>query len=271
MQRNKASIDCLLDKCDQKYLSIFKAVGGNSMKRLLLTLLVLITIVKTQHTSHFSRAKIAAGISTASIVAAGTSYVHPKKSKLRPDQIVIKSLDLNNQSHIDQIIALCKKHERMLFAPDMTTEDTMNLQLAFMKKKKKNKNLSFDIQVMTLTDNPGKIIGFAFLAINKNWATQKLKECLRVNKILSYLQVLQIAIDQDYQGQGLGTEMLNRFINQAHQKNLEAVLIEVYDENESMLRLMKKYKFQPIYKDLYPSEPFADGTRSFSTTYCLLF
>ncbi|MBP9765131.1 GNAT family N-acetyltransferase [Candidatus Babeliales bacterium] len=239
------------------------------MKKSLLTSFAILLSVSTGYANHRNIAQKTACFVIPSIIATAIASLPETKTKIKPDQVVIQPLDRSNQNQIDQIITLCKKHERMLFAPDQTTEKMVKEHLAYMKKQKNTFWLKAHIDTVTLTNNADKIIGTTFFSTAKNQPKHSLKEYLVVNNIQSFMHVFQLVVEKDFQGQGLGTLMLQNLINQAEQNKLDAVILEVYNENTSMRTLITKLGFQPIFIDLAPTKSFSDGTTSYTTTYCL--
>ena len=64
---------------------------------------------------------------------------------------------------------------------------------------------------------------------------------------------MMIYIHQDFHGVGLGTEMTNRLLTLARNKNLHRIGLEVVEENKAAVRLYKKlgFEIEAVMKDAY--------------------
>lgn len=248
------------------------------MKKIISLLLLIFNSSAILHTASGSRCKIAALVGIPTIFA--TTYVCAKpKSKVDLSQAVtIASLDPKNQQHVAQIVALTERYQRMLLAPNEKAKNIVVNHIDFMQKLESKKfkkpghlkGVSAYVDVIQMKDDPNKIVGFAMGSTEQNRPAAMMKNYLTFNNIKSDMFVYKIAIDEKYQHSGIGSLMMQTLIDKARAQGLDAIVLEIYDENSSMLRLKDKFGFQPIFMSTNLTEPFADGTRSHMVTYVKL-
>ena len=69
-------------------------------------------------------------------------------------------------------------------------------------------------------------------------------------------EILQIAMDPNYQGKGFGTQLMNAFVDQASLDKIENCYLEVRLTNERAIKFYNKFGFERIHvrKNYYGPE-----------------
>ena len=68
--------------------------------------------------------------------------------------------------------------------------------------------------------------------------------------------ITNVAVHPDYQGQGLGSQLLRRLIEYAVQAGIDSFTLEVREDNVPAIKLYEKYGFTAVglRKNYYPKE-----------------
>lgn len=75
------------------------------------------------------------------------------------------------------------------------------------------------------------------------------------NKVVAYggvwisfeeAQVTNIAVHPDYRGQGIGTELFSKLIEEIKKRNVKAITLEVRPSNESAIKLYEKFGLKSV-------------------------
>ena len=61
-----------------------------------------------------------------------------------------------------------------------------------------------------------------------------------------------IAVDQDYRGRGIGSQLLRRIIDYARDNGFESVRLDVIDTNPGARRLYERVGFIAVREDKFP-------------------
>jgi ribosomal-protein-alanine N-acetyltransferase len=127
---------------------------------------------------------------------------------------------------------------------------------------------------MVLEDVP-RVMEIEVLSYRHPWTPGILRDCIRVGysafvyEIETTIQaygllsiaaneahILNICVAPAYQGRGIGRKVLRKLLNEAHQKDVDKVFLEVRKSNKAAIGLYKQEGFNRvgIRRDYYPTE-----------------
>ena len=94
--------------------------------------------------------------------------------------------------------------------------------------------------------NPGKIVkdgGFLFFARS---GKKIVGTCALIKEGNGEFQIAKMAVDEAYQGMGIGKQLLQTCIDRARQQNAKAVCLETNTKLSAAVQLYKKAGFVPV-------------------------
>lgn len=124
------------------------------------------------------------------------------------------------------------------------------------------------------------VFKIAKVSLPEHWSLQSVKDVLNYDNNIYYVakcedevvgfagimvvadeaELLNIAVEEEARGQGVGQLLLNAVINASEEKNAIRLLLEVRKSNENALRLYKKNDFSVIgQRKAYYSNPTEDA------------
>jgi ribosomal-protein-alanine N-acetyltransferase len=127
---------------------------------------------------------------------------------------------------------------------------------------------------MTVSDI-SKVLNIEEKAHRAPWTEKIFSDCLRVGYICELMEVeheiigygvmsvvadeahlFNVCVDNNYQGQGFGRQLLNYFVDLARQRMAKSIFLEVRPSNSAAVNLYESAGFNEVgrRKDYYPAE-----------------
>lgn len=150
------------------------------------------------------------------------------------DDIQIRKATISDLPEVQRLRKLLFVYERDEF------DSELNAEWSYEKEgtKKLTERITSDDDIVWLVEKDSKAVG---LLVGSTWNEQSKKDHALVGELSS------IYLDSEVRSQGIGTELIKRFIGWAKEKKVTRIVITASSLNEKAIALYKKMGFEDLY------------------------